>query len=217
MNKKIFTFSLVAVMLATVFVGCKKGENDPALTLLSRKARISGVWNLSSANYDLNYGGTITVYSFDGSEMTISGGGDTEKKSWSEKMTINKDGTFSLEKTHDYEYWDHSDLEYKTGTYKYTAEGVWYFVAGNKEIDVKNKERVAFQIEKETTSYPSSEGTVSTTNTYTGGSNQYVELLLLDKLANDELISKFDCTYNYGDDPDDVQTKSGTATYTKEK
>ena len=40
--KKILTIMLIV----TAFVGCKKGEEDPIISLRSRDARITGTWEL---------------------------------------------------------------------------------------------------------------------------------------------------------------------------
>lgn len=202
-------------MFLSVFTGCKKGENDPALSLLSRKARLSGSWELSSANYTNNYDGDITTYSYDGTLMTITGNGNTDVKNWSEKITINKDGSFTSTETRDYQYYDYNDFEWKTGTYIEAIEGIWFFVDGNKDLDVKSKERVAFQVQKSTTTYPTSNGTETYTNTYSGQSNSQINLILLDELAKKEIIMKYD--YSHLNSSTDLYTISGTSTYTQVK
>jgi hypothetical protein len=55
------TIALV-MLLAVVFIlpSCKKGENDPFLSLHSRKARVVGEWTLSSGS--ITYNGTTTIY-----------------------------------------------------------------------------------------------------------------------------------------------------------
>lgn len=216
MNKKLFVFGMVAIMLATVFVGCKKGENDPTLSLLSRKARISGIWELTSASYteieDDNKGEiTTTVYTYDGSNLTETVNGDGVTYPFSEKITIDKEGTFKMETTesHTYEDWNGDSYTVLTNN---TTDGVWYFVGGNSELDVKNKERVEFLVQS--TTYSSSTGgdSYSSTQTYSGKSNVYNHLLLLDKLAKKELVTLFDFEYSDGEDTESV---SGTKTYTK--
>jgi len=195
MNKKLFAIGLVAIMLATVFVGCKKGENDPALSLASRKARISGVWNLTSANYtqvevDNKAETTTTIYSYDGTNMTETENGEGVTYPYSEKITINKDGSFKSEinETHTYENWN-GDTYTTVSTLTY--EGLWYFVDGNKTLDVKNKERVEFLIEKQVSSYTSGGDTYSSTTEYSGKSNTFNMLLLLEALLLKNVGNKF--------------------------
>ncbi len=61
MTNKLFKFGLILLMFAAVFTGCKKGEEDPSISLLSRSARLTGDWNLTtgdwtSTNYDAGKG-----------------------------------------------------------------------------------------------------------------------------------------------------------------
>jgi hypothetical protein len=50
MRKLNFMMQAMAVLVlsAGVFTGCRKGEDDPWLTLRSRKARLTGKWNITS-------------------------------------------------------------------------------------------------------------------------------------------------------------------------
>ncbi len=53
MKLRKFTLVSLAVLLAVPFFSsCKRGENDPFLSLLSRDSRISAVWTLSNGHYD---------------------------------------------------------------------------------------------------------------------------------------------------------------------
>ncbi len=45
-NKKGLTILIVALTIVTVFNGCKRGEDDPFFSLLSRKARVTGDWKI---------------------------------------------------------------------------------------------------------------------------------------------------------------------------
>ncbi len=211
--KKSISLSLITLLIASFFAGCKKGDNDP-FSLLSRKARITGVWNLTSADYeekDVDDNGTdITSYTYDGTNMTKTIDGSGETYAYSEKITINKDGTFTNVTKKDKRYFDSGDLTWKTGTQTETLDGVWYFLSGNKDLDVKNKERVEFLVEKYKKVDPNGD-----TFEYemSGASNAFVNILLLDRLANKEIITQFDYTQTLGGDS---YSKSGTMTYTKE-
>ncbi len=59
--KKILSFTLVAAMLFSIpFInGCKKGEDDPFLSLRSRDSRITGTWKLDSYE-SVDKGTTVT-------------------------------------------------------------------------------------------------------------------------------------------------------------
>lgn len=114
----------VGVLLAPVLEGCKKGDEDPGLSLRSRKGRIAGEWNVS--NYDetttftqnsstfigpstnsSSSNGTIKL-TYDGENFTTenitnsSTGGSTSVKSIAKgdfKYAFEKDGTFTLTQT----------------------------------------------------------------------------------------------------------------------
>ena len=45
---------LLILALVAAFTSCKKGENDPFLSLKSRKGRLAGDWIVKSATYTLN-------------------------------------------------------------------------------------------------------------------------------------------------------------------
>lgn len=47
-SSKIFLF----IVLATgIFHGCKKGDRDPTISLRSRKARLTGIWIMTSSEF----------------------------------------------------------------------------------------------------------------------------------------------------------------------
>jgi hypothetical protein len=214
--RKTLSYLVVIMMISITFIGCKKGENDPFLSLLSRTARITGVWNLTSADYDHVYtdnGGSETYgYSFDGSQMTRTLDGDGETYDYSEKVTIDKDGTFKVEISEEDLYWSYNYVtqEYESGVYKTTITGVWYFLDGNKELEIKDKERVEFLVTKLKEVNP--DGETSETD-YSGRSNSYDQMFLLDKLANKEMVALFDYTVSEGSDS---YQETGTTTYTRE-
>lgn len=117
-------------ILTTTMNGCKKGENDPLISLKSRDSRITGIWVLSkvdmkSANSN-NYSGDIVNSSitdaFDGTSWTHVESGTTTSWSYSYEVTIEKDGTFSSvevsngDKTEETGYWNWLDSKKnKTG------------------------------------------------------------------------------------------------------
>lgn len=166
------SFAFIAIAGLTAITGCKKGENDPFLSLKSRKARISGEWKLSEGTVTETQtsGGTtdtdVTTYT----ESTVSSGGFTA--SYTEKLTIEKDGTF--------------EVNIIENGFSNTIKGNWYFSGKSKDIDLKKKEAIIFS-ELE---YISSGGT----STYSG---LYADqILLIDQLKNKELIFKGLITYS---------------------
>lgn len=166
------SFAFIAIAGLTAVTGCKKGENDPFLSLKSRKARISGEWKLSEGTVTESQtsGGTtntdVTTYS----GTTVSSGGSTS--TYSETLTIDKDGTFEVNIVED--------------GFSNTIRGNWYFSGKSKDIDLKKKEAIIFS----ELQYISTGGT----STYTG---LYADqILLIDQLKNKEIIFKGKITYS---------------------
>ncbi len=204
MIRKTINYLLAAALIAGVFGGCKKGENDPFMSLLSRTARISGEWELTEAEWTKNGDGDIYSYDFSGSTLTITGSDRSDRVTYSESATINKDGTFESE-----ESWVLPD---GGGSQLYQREGLWYFLEGSKELDVKDKERIEFLVTKETLTYHDYDGSTYTYfNEFEGRSNSSVMILLLDRLTNKEMVSLYD--YTYRDLDGYIYSESGTKTY----
>lgn len=159
MKKSILMLAAGALLLATP--SCKKGENDPFLSLSSRKARISGEWNVSSFESEShNYDGSDSWHntqSFDGTKITgtwsqtVSGtttsGNDPDVVTVSLfDFIINKDGTYEMHQNMvtvstgtNWLGYDYTDTETET----YTESGSWSFI-GKAKDEYKSKERVVF-------------------------------------------------------------------------
>ncbi len=212
MNKKLLTLGLAIIMFTTVFVGCKKGDNDP-MSFATRKSRIAGEWKLSEAStvYATSYnnGDNYTMSStFNGTSMTRTIDGNGDAYVYSEEITIKKDGTFTSVESEQGTYYD-GNGEGKTGTRTITKEGVWYFVDGNKEQEVKNKERVEFTTTRATIINYNGDTSI---DTYSGKSNSQTQTLLLDRLAKKEMIVLFDSKSSVSGN---TTSESGTKTYTQ--
>jgi uncharacterized protein YneR len=203
--RKTISLGLAIAMLVSLFafVGCKKGENDP-ISLLTRKARITGEWELVEASWtNTSPGGSVT-YTYSGTNMTWAGGGGSYTYGYSEAVTINKDGTFEVQvtETHD------------GGTVTITIEGVWYFLDGSKEIDVKDKERVEMLV----TSFTQTGFGDTDTASFGGASvdaswsDRMIMILLLDRLANKEMTVLFDAEETWDGER---WTQSGEKMYEK--
>jgi hypothetical protein len=160
MKKSILMLAAGALLLATP--SCKKGENDPALSLSSRKARISGEWNVTGQNgtstYTSGNWSSSTTTSLSGSTLTTTqsttNSGTTTSSTSTRTITdhswvIEKDGTFS--RTYNYTYTEEEEdiwgLSTTTTTYTITSmqTGTWSFVGKAKDA-YKNKERVVFNV-----------------------------------------------------------------------
>ncbi|MBK6953305.1 MAG: hypothetical protein IPH24_15060 [Crocinitomicaceae bacterium] len=158
MKKSILMLAAGALLLATP--SCKKGENDPALSLSSRKARISGEWNVASyESVSHSSGGGDSWHntsSFNGTTITGTWsqtvGGTTTSGNDPDITTvslfdfiINKDGTYTMNRnwvtvSSGTDFWTGFDYT-DTQTSTYTESGSWSFV-GKAKDEYKNKERV---------------------------------------------------------------------------
>lgn len=150
-------FAAAALLLATP--SCKKGENDPFLSLSSRKARISNEWvvtNISSTYTDLDSDGDSwsQTATFDGTTRTVvssnTSGGTTVSNTYTYtfsdySITIEKDGTWSMSQAYTYSEDDDWSWPGYTTTDAHsvtiTSSGSWSFVGKEKDA-YKGKERV---------------------------------------------------------------------------
>lgn len=247
MTKNMFKFGFLILLIAVTSVGCfKVGEEDPGISLRSRSSRISGEWKMSAGTWtETEYnakgsfkgiliptlsqkmrevifpqskGETFTVnYSYDGAKLTASdASGNTEVMDFTSEIIIDKDGSFTRT-----EYWKSVEI-YGDFTYTYehwsTYEGTWYFMEGNDDLEVKDNERVAFQISKEYDKYSyNNNGTIEIfeyTDTYEGASNSNVEIFTLSGLANKEMIVTLD--QKQTDSDGDFFQIDGSVTYIQE-
>lgn len=175
--------NLSGLFLATIIIGslfflesCKKGEEDPFISLLSRKARVTGEWTIQTNNRStttLQTGGSTTIEDFviNGTNIDIT----TEWKNSSYDTTITigasedggtvniasikfeKDGTYSYQLK--YQLIDENDYELSdvwsrtitiTTDVDIEVKGTWNFL-GSVEKDYKNKERIAIVYQRERT------------------------------------------------------------------
>lgn len=138
------------------FNSCKKGDEDPALSLLSRKARLTGVWELQSYNYDgvsadgfpitgVSDGSTMERTLYFGINEVIWDTLYTNAEITEYSFTINKDGTWErvIALDMDTERKDHHLVETRQYTTYEIQTGKWSFLNKSKG-DYKNKERVLF-------------------------------------------------------------------------
>jgi hypothetical protein len=103
--------SRILILIAILGISinsCKKGEEDPFISLRTRDARITAEWKLVSIdeNYEHNFttlGSPVTVIVttvFDGTEMTVSttinDETTTETYSFSQNLEIFNDGSYTL-------------------------------------------------------------------------------------------------------------------------
>ncbi|MBL4752642.1 MAG: hypothetical protein JKY52_03435 [Flavobacteriales bacterium] len=167
---------MMVFALSLSFVGCKKGENDPFISLKSRDGRITGTWVLSNVDKSLDKtvksGGsttsTKTTETFDGTIWTTSGS-TPQTDSITYEITIEKDGTWSSIEVknsatvEESGYWQWTEAK-KKKTGLFIANELW-------TIDrLKNKEMVTINntVDKDTESNGDFEENIRTdTRTYT--------------------------------------------------
>lgn len=168
--------ALIAVTISSVsFVGCKKGEGDPFLSLSSRKARMSGEWKVTkgegTSSYTFASQNFTETLTYDGTTETVvtttSAGSSTNTDKYTNEMTFEKDGAFKGV------YTDNNG----SSAVVTTQTGVWNFTGGVGEA--KNKSSVVIYVESWTSG--------STTQTYTGA-NRPTMLFDVYQLKGKEII-----------------------------
>ena len=152
MKKTILKSILFSTICLVAFQGCKKGENDPALSLKSRNARITGTWKLTAKTTEstdtYTMGGTTTIErsssTYDGNMETTTdvdsdGTTTTNTEFYTREVTINKDGSYSTISNSTSTYVDPFTGETTTSTSSSSSDGSWWWLN-----DTKNKTRIAF-------------------------------------------------------------------------
>lgn len=184
---------LVIISFGFVFQSCKKGENDPFLSLRSRKARVCGVWNLTSGTKTFIENDTVNVVNYNGTTAYAS----TETFPYTLKWTIEKNGTFTIS-------------AHNSGTV-FTYKGLWTFGNKIKEIDLKNKESIIFRYTDYNVVYNGGTGNYSETFS---GCDCPVNEYRIDQLKNKEMTVITESSKGM---PDYSESTSGSITFTKEK
>jgi hypothetical protein len=133
MKKQFFKLAGIALIAVAVLGSCKKGENDPLLSLKSRNARITGTWDLVSSDAtgtsSNTTGGTTTTdvetTTYNGTTLTNNDNGNISTVSYSQSIDIRKDGTYTMTTVQD-------------GSTS-TTVGNWWWLSSKKK-----KVRIAF-------------------------------------------------------------------------
>ena len=186
--KKIF-FSLFSLLIITLCLSsCKKGDNDPFLSLQSRKARLIGEWKVTKeviAASETYLDSNLTINSiYDGTKkmnytVTQTPSGNKSSKDstfYSQTLSIKKDGTYV------------QSIIYYNGVNLKITEGTWEFLGKSEINKLKNKEAIYLTTSK-TTIYNGTE-----TNIY-DYSNLDGRTILIDQLKNNKLILIIDNSF----------------------
>jgi hypothetical protein len=199
--KKLLFLAAGALVLTANLSSCKKGENDPFLSLKSRKARVTGEWTVTkmegtSSTVDSSdpLSNTSSTTSYDGTTQTgtyTSGIIVTPNTpfAYTQTFTFEKDGTFKMVQT--------------AGTASYTMEGNWIFLGKNKNAELAKKEAIMLTTTKETYT----DAGDSQTESFTGYQNTMT--FLIDQLKSKEMILIDESTH-----VDGVETSTDKSTWT---
>ena len=178
---------MVIIIAAPAITSCKKGEEDPFLSLKSRKARLVGEWKLVSGTEVTNSNEIVKQTTYTGSTATETVGPLQETYIYVETLTFGKNYEYKMELL------DDGDI------CKY--EGFWAFMKGYDEI--ANKECVVVRI-----------GKVLEAGNFTEltGEMMYPEVFRFLKLSSKEVVIESEGTFVYAGN-----TYSYTSTKTYEK
>ncbi|HEY1040243.1 MAG TPA: hypothetical protein VGF30_12595 [Bacteroidia bacterium] len=196
MNRLLVLLGLCAPLFLTE---CKKGTDDPFLSLRSRRARVEGSWTMKSGKLNSSYtnssGGVTTAgsqtYTFNhttySSSTTNNGFTTTTSGSCSMTMKFEKDGKMEMVRV----------LDGKT----MTSTGTWNFTG--KIGELKNKEQIVIHF----TSQKDQDLSANFQGNFTDMTFNIREL------RNKKMV----ITSNYTDAYSDGYTGMGTEEYTLEQ
>lgn len=176
MKKVLFAMAAVTIA-AVVFDSCKKGEEDPFLSLHSRKGRLVGEWKLNSGTETFTSGGSTTTTTYTETQKTETAGSTSVTTGYTATVKIEKDGSFT---------WTEVETVGSVSTTT-TNEGTWNWVG--RVGEAKNKEYVVFTVTKVT----QSSGSTTSTNSCTGA-DCFTVTWRLKMLKNKELVANIDGT-----------------------
>lgn len=133
---------LVLVVSGLFFGGCKKGENDPFISLKTRKSRLSGDWKVSFAEYTIN----DTSWTYDGNTLKeFFGGNLVNEINIVYDYSFKKSGSYSINREEDYPA-NYFSPNTPPLTYTYFEEGTWNFTGGAGSS--KTKSQLLLQAER---------------------------------------------------------------------
>jgi hypothetical protein len=174
---------MILISGSMLFTSCKKGENDPGLSLRSRTNRLVGKWTISKGNVKETTGIITETTTIDGTSFTYNpgNGSNTTSGTFVGTVEFEKSGGFT-----DIRTFTVNGVANTT-----TIKGNWSWVGKNKEQNLKNKEAVYLT----NTSFISNAGgstSISWINP-TGGS-----IWIIDQLKSKEMIVKYETSQSTG-------------------
>lgn len=196
--------AVLILVLFSIISACKKGDNDPFLSLKSRKNRITGKWETVTSEtktIDVNFSqnnawdyyletteifdgdiNNITIFHYEDSSGTQQTGiTEVLNENYTESFEFKKDGTYIYKKIVTDEY-----------TITIEESGIWCFLPKSKAKNLKKKEAVQLQTTK--MSKINSFGMVEETTSDDWNTN--FKIFVLDKLKSDEIIMIYESNYS---------------------
>ena len=169
---------LLLFFMVSLIFGCKKGENDPVFSLKSRKARLTGVWVVESAEW--NSGDTTWV--FDGANLTRTDTNSIDVVDYSYKMEFDAAGNYVTTMITTYPI-DNPDTTLSGVSCELVESGLWNFTGGAGTTKTKSELLLlSSKTEEICSDQPASVNTVSVT-----GQNRGV-VYTIDRLSDKELL-----------------------------
>lgn len=166
-------------------VSCKKGDNDPSISLRTRKNRLTGTWNLESYEFSSNFG-DIRAVTFDPETGLTYSAEDsssyTHGFSW--EFSFEGDGLYTSKKKEDFP--QDSIAENQAYSLNSLEKGIWEFTGGNESPSKSKLALFAEEVSSTRTDQGSNIDITVTSNT----TDAFV--YDIDRLTNTELWLKYE-------------------------
>jgi hypothetical protein len=166
-----------SVIIAGIFFtsSCKKGEEDPAFSIYSRKHRLCKEWQFADYKRIVQHFDTITSQEYNGSSFIEIKNDKTYYYDGEFSIAFRKNGTYS---------WTQK-VSSDTTMYTRDEEGNWYFTGGGDDSDTKNKELLALQMSSVTESFKN--GANLETSNYLATGNTKASVYKIIKCSSDNV------------------------------
>tara|TARA_B110000046_G_scaffold102076_1_gene109714 strand:+ start:1239 stop:1835 length:597 start_codon:yes stop_codon:yes gene_type:complete len=181
----IYRILIYTLILGTLF-GCQKGPEDPAFSLSTRKARLTGEWKVN--NFSATRTGLIQEYDGESIEYTVN---DilTFSRSLTWSFDFAKDGSYVTIRS------EQVESDSLNNAQAYTSEqiekGVWEFSGGN---DSPSKSKLVLLVEELKTTRSDQNSNVSVT---TFENPRRATVYDIVGLSNEKLKIRFDEIQSY--------------------
>jgi hypothetical protein len=146
--RKVFSF----LLLVSIMLACQKGENDPAISLISRKSRLSGQWMVRGFEGESNG----VKRSFDGSKMNYT---------VTDSITISRDYTWEFTFTKEGGYTSTTTENFPATI---ISTGDWEFTGGNNTPNKSQLLLMTTEVQRTESDKSSNVNIVATENPMTG-------------------------------------------------